>query len=240
MKNFFSLIIIAIVFSSCQEDVKFNSPSLQGLKDDVFWRANDVRAYVYPNGHLSIVGLTSHEELTLNTGNTNEGTYYLGTGSTNNKASYTLTSIDNSLVYETVIVPGPVAAIQTPFIAAGTGYTSGNSVETTGGFGSGLTVTTTANDLGEITDIIISTQGNGYKGGDVITVIGGDNNCKFRVLNVQGSNGEIKIIDYDNVNFTVTGEFKFNAVNVDNNPLGGAVLNYQYGAFYKVPVYPAP
>ena len=103
-----------------------------------------------------------------------------------------------------------------------------------------MTVSTTADASGAITAITISTQGNGYKGGDIITVVGGGNDCRFRVLNVQGSNGEIKITDYDNLNMTVTGEFKFNAVNIENNPLGGAILNYQYGAFYKVPVYPNP
>jgi hypothetical protein len=35
---------------------------------------------------------------------------------------------------------------------------------------------------------------------------------------------------------TDTGTFKFNAVNVANNPLSGPLLNFQYGYFYKVPV----
>ena len=46
MKRFLSLFLVAMAFSSCQEDVKFNNPGFQALKDDVFWRANDARAYV--------------------------------------------------------------------------------------------------------------------------------------------------------------------------------------------------
>ncbi|HWS60817.1 MAG TPA: DUF6252 family protein [Flavobacterium sp.] len=49
-------------------------------------------------------------------------------------------------------------------------------------------------------------------------------------------NGEIVIEEYDAVNKTVTGTFKFNAENIYDNPLAGPILNYQYGRFYKVPV----
>jgi hypothetical protein len=48
--------------------------------------------------------------------------------------------------------------------------------------------------------------------------------------------GEIVIKEYDAVNKTVTGTFKFNAENIYNNPLAGPLLNFQYGHFYKVPV----
>ncbi|TDD94569.1 DUF6252 family protein [Flavobacterium cellulosilyticum] len=48
--------------------------------------------------------------------------------------------------------------------------------------------------------------------------------------------GQIVIDEYDTVNKTVTGTFKFNAENVFNNPLAGPILNFQYGHFYKVPV----
>ena len=49
-------------------------------------------------------------------------------------------------------------------------------------------------------------------------------------------NGEIVIEEYDAVNNTVTGTFKFKAVNVNNNPLAGPFLNFQYGHFYKTPI----
>jgi hypothetical protein len=49
-------------------------------------------------------------------------------------------------------------------------------------------------------------------------------------------NGEIIIEEYDAVNNTVTGTFKFNAENINNNPLAGPILNFQYGRFYKIPI----
>jgi len=48
--------------------------------------------------------------------------------------------------------------------------------------------------------------------------------------------GEIVIEEYDAVNKTITGTFKFNAENINDNPLAGPILNFQYGVFYKVPV----
>ena len=48
--------------------------------------------------------------------------------------------------------------------------------------------------------------------------------------------GQIEITEYDVVNNTVSGTFKFNAENIYNNPLAGAVLNFQQGVFYKVPI----
>ncbi len=48
--------------------------------------------------------------------------------------------------------------------------------------------------------------------------------------------GRITIDEYDAVNNTVTGSFKFNAENINNNPLAGPILNFQYGHFYKIPI----
>ena len=49
-------------------------------------------------------------------------------------------------------------------------------------------------------------------------------------------NGEIVIEEYDAVNNTVTGTFKFNAENINKNPLAGPFLNFQNGHFYKIPI----
>jgi hypothetical protein len=48
--------------------------------------------------------------------------------------------------------------------------------------------------------------------------------------------GEIVITEYDAINNTITGTFKFNAENIYNNPLAGPILNFQYGHFYKIAV----
>ena len=233
MKKFLSLFIIIVAFSSCQEDLKTNNPSMQGLKDDVFWIANDARAYVSSTGNLSIKGLTQFEELTLNTSSTAVGTYLLGTPNANDKAIFTSSFNDTDLLYETTVVSGPAFGVS--LVSGGSGYATANSVATTGGTGSGLTVKITANSSGVVTKVLVASGGNGYVSGDLITVTGGNLNCKFKVVN----GGEIKIEEYDSVNMTVSGTFKFNATNVNNNPAGGPILNYQYGAFYKVQIFPA-
>jgi hypothetical protein len=154
MKKQVLYIFLLFAFISCQDDVKFNSPSLQGQKDNVFWRAIDSKGILAANGFLSIEGYTRNEKLTLKTTSKNLGTYPLGT-STSNMATYVLTDANGTITFST-------------------------------GIGKG--------------------------------------------------DGEIVIEDYDAVNKTVTGTFKFNAVNVNNNPLAGPLLNFQYGHFYKVPV----
>lgn len=237
MKRFLSLFIIAVAFSSCQEDVKFNNPGFQGLKDDVFWRANDARAYVDASGKLRIEALTAYEILTLSTSSANAGTYVLGTTNVNNSATYSSNFEGMELEYATIAVPGPTGSVG--LANGGTGYSSGTSVATTGGSGSGLTVNIIASASGVVTGVTVSSRGSGYLAGDLVTVAGGNVNCKVRVTNVQNSNGEIKITQYDNVNFTISGTFKFNAANSNGSPSGGPTLNFQYGEFYKIPIFPS-
>lgn len=63
-----------------------------------------------------------------------------------------------------------VATIDT--IVAGSGYTAGTDVATTGGTGTGLTVDITVN-TDALDTVVINTAGSGYTVGDVITVAGG-------------------------------------------------------------------
>jgi len=154
MKKQVLYILLLFAFISCQDDVKFNSPTFQGQKDNVFWRAVDSKAILAANGSLSIEGYTRNEKLTLKTTSTTAQTYPLGM-STSKMATYVLTDANGTITFST-------------------------------GIGKG--------------------------------------------------DGEIVIEEYDAVNKTVTGTFKFNAVNVNNNPLAGPLLNFQYGHFYKVPV----
>lgn len=235
MKRFLPLFIVAVALSSCQEDVHFNTPGFQGRKDDVFWRANDARAYI-DGGALTIVAETGFETITLNTASVNPGTYLLGP-TAGNSASYFSDFNGDELEYGTIAAPGPVANIN--LLTAGSGYVSGSSIATTGGSGTGLTVNITVNSSGAITVMSLSSRGAGYMAGDVITIVGGNNNCKFRVLNTSNSNGEIVIEEYDTLTGTVTGTFKFNAAKSNNNPFGGPILNFQNGKFYHVPIYPS-
>ena len=155
MKKQILYIFLLFAFISCQDDVKFNYPSFQGQKDNVFWRAVDSKA-ILTNGSLSIEAFTRNEKVTLKTNSKNPGTYILGINNLNT-ATYVLEDASPKIIFMT-------------------------------GIGIG--------------------------------------------------DGEIVIEKYDEVNKTVTGTFKFNAVNVANNPLAGPLLNFQYGKFYKVPVTP--
>ncbi|UQD55812.1 DUF6252 family protein [Flavobacterium sp. K5-23] len=154
MRKFILLVIALLPFVSCQEDVKFNNPSFQGLRDNVFWRAVDARATIASGGALTIKAYTANEVVTFNTSAAKVQTYVLGT-SASNAVSYVLTNAEGSITYAT---------------------------------------------------------GSGF----------GD--------------GQIVITEYDAVNKTVSGSFRFNAKNTSNNPLGGPSLNFQQGIFYKIPV----
>ena len=154
MKKIASFLLIVIALTSCEEEITRNNPSVQGLKDNVIWRANDYSAVSVGNG-LEITGLTRYETLTLRTNGKSKGTYNF-TNTSTKSASFLDETDGNSLVYSTVPT---------------------------------------------------------------------------------GGEGQIVITEYDEINQTVSGTFRFNAVNMDNNPAGGELLNFQKGVFYKVPIF---
>jgi hypothetical protein len=154
MKKLFLIIIVLFAFISCQEDVRFNNPSLQGMKDNVFWRAIESKATLASNGSLLIEAYTGNETLTFKLDSSAKKTYFLGISNVN-AVNYVLSDPSGLITFST-------------------------------GFGSG--------------------------------------------------DGQITITEYDAVNNTVSGTFKFNAENTYDNPLVGPVVNFQQGVFYKVPV----
>lgn len=234
MKKLFSLIVI-LTLASCTTDVKTNNPGFQGYRDNILFRSIDSKAYLSASGKLRLEGLAQDETLNLSTSSALVGTYFLGTTNLNNKAEYSSTFSNQDLSYATNPIAGAVAKIETPYASLGSGYTAATGIATTTtGSGTGLTVKLIVNASGVITEITISSPGNNYFPGDLITITGGNGLAKFKVLNVQGSNGEIKITKNDGV--TVTGTFKFNAV----SPAGNELLNFQYGEFYQIPIYPEP
>ena len=238
MKKIVSLLVI-LVIASCTTDVTTNNPGYQGYRDNVLFRSISSRAYLSASGQLRLEGLAQDETLNLKTVSAAVGTYYLGTTVINNSANYMSKFSNQDLSYATDVVAGAVANIQKPFASLGTGYVSGTGIATTTtGNGVGLTVKLIVNSSGVITDIKISSPGNNYLSGDLITVTGGNGQTKFRVLNVEGSNGEIIIAKNDGV--TVSGTFKFNAVKSQISPFGNDLLNFQYGEFYKIPIFPEP
>lgn len=242
MKKQFLYLFIFFAFISCSDNVKFNNPAFEGQKDNVFWRAVDSKATLV-NGILTIEGFTRNEKLTLiipspttlvsHNDKTSYVTYFLGTTDQDIMASYvSLTNTLNSPLYQTLVIPGPVNKVL--ISSEGTGYTA-TIASTTGGTGTGLKVNTEVTPLGAISAVSVTSPGSGYTSGDVITISGGNGNAKLIVQNVTTSNGEIVITGYDGVGKIISGTFKFNAVNVNNDPLAGPALRFQYGNFY-IPV----
>jgi len=228
MKKLLSLIAATVLFTSCQEDIQTNTPAFQANFNNAAWRANDARVSIDETGAMTITAYTQFETVTLETSSANLGTYILGTDNTSNFAMYDFDSPDFSNSYDTSVFSGPaykLSAIQ----SAGTGYVD-NAVgaQTTGGSGSGLRVATRTTN-GSVVAITLVSRGNGYRAGDLITIVGGNNNARFKVINVQQSNGEITITEV--LDGKYTGKYKFNAVDED-----GEVVTFSEGVFYKVPL----
>lgn len=154
MKKLFCLFLAIFTFTSCQEEIKFNNPTFQGIKDNVFWRAISYDATLSSSKVLTIKAYTRNEIVTLKTSSNSMNTYVLGTG-TSNTANYKITNKTDEIIFST------------------------------------------GSDFG---------------------------------------NGEIVITDYDAVNKTVSGTFKFNVDQIDNNPLYSSSVNFQNGFFYKIPI----
>ena len=154
MKKYFCFSIILFVLVSCEEDVRFNNPSFQGVLDNVFWRAGVSTASLGPDGSLVIEAYTRNEVITLKTTSTILGTYPLGSR-TEDIASYAVKEANSTLTFSTGLAKG---------------------------------------------------------------------------------NGQIVINQYDTINRTISGVFKFKAESSSTNPLGSTFVNFQQGVFYKVPI----
>ena len=102
MKKYILFIVLLFAFVSCETDVKFNSPTFEGQKDNVFWRAVDAKASLGANGSLTIEAYTRNEKVTLKTTSTTAQTYPLGT-STSKTATYVLTDASGTITFSTGI-----------------------------------------------------------------------------------------------------------------------------------------
>ena len=91
MKKFLSLLVLLVVFTSCEEDVKFNTPAVQGLKNNELWKATKFTATKGADESFTVVADNGFETVVLKTSSTLAGAYELGEGE-DNKASYTLSA----------------------------------------------------------------------------------------------------------------------------------------------------
>lgn len=109
MRKLVSLILILTVFTSCEEDVSFNTPAFQARKDNFMWRAQDYTANYNPLDStlvltaykgLEQVELSAYPVIIVGDGTTTffeNATFELGNDA-NSNAFYSFA--DNGLVYE--------------------------------------------------------------------------------------------------------------------------------------------
>ena len=67
MKKYFLIALVFFGLLSCEDDVRFNNPSFQGLKDNVFWRGVRSKATIASDGSLLIESLIVNETISLKT-----------------------------------------------------------------------------------------------------------------------------------------------------------------------------
>ncbi|KOP38664.1 hypothetical protein DBB36_09590 [Flavobacterium sp. WLB] len=154
MKKYFYFLFFLVLLTSCTEDIKFNNPAFQTLKNNVFWRAQTYKAYFGANGTVVIEGSLGYENVILQTASSAEQTFILGVNETS-KASY-----ENTLPAE-------------------------------------LSSFSTGTNIG---------------------------------------NGQIVITEYDTDTNTISGTFKFTAINEDESDTENPKINFTEGVFYKVPI----
>jgi len=160
MKKLIILFLATITLSGCTQEVTFNNPSVQGTKDNYFWRAQSYSTTIDPVTNTILLEANSQFE-TL-------------------KLKMPLPSATN---------PCPIT------IVLGTGSASEATFSYIVG-GQTLIYTTGAN----------------------------------------AEDGQIILTEYDSINKTVSGTFRFNSFISTTNTLVNPIVNFTQGVFYKIPV----
>ena len=89
-----------MAFSSCEEDVQFNTPAVQALKDNELWKATEYKAIIV-GGALTIEATNGFETVVLKTVSSTPGmSFQLGVNESN-KATYSLEADGLSYNYQT-------------------------------------------------------------------------------------------------------------------------------------------
>jgi len=155
MKKYLYFLSFLLLLVSCEEDIRFNNPAFQTLKDNVFWRAQAYQAGAESNGSFIIEGVLGYEQISFQLPTASEKTFVLGLDDAT-KAIYKYTY-------------------------------KGQEAEFSTGAGKG--------------------------------------------------NGEIIVTEYNATENTISGTFKFTAVNVDPGT-EKQTMHFSEGVFYKIPVTP--
>jgi hypothetical protein len=105
MRRLISVVVLFFILVSCEDQVKFNNPAVQGLKDNVVWKATLITAVKTTDGSLKIEAYQKNEILTLTTVAANVDAYPLGVD-LSNRAVLLEKSADGSTTFSTGIDKG--------------------------------------------------------------------------------------------------------------------------------------
>ena len=133
---------------------------------------------------------------------------------------------------------GTLAGVSTSvsLVAGGTGYTTGTTVNTTGGTGTGLTLTITTDitNTDEVASAVIAAAGSGYTAFDVVTLAAGNSDSTFRVDTVSAL-GSIETITFAGSAPSINKTYTSVAYTTSSAGGTGAVIDVQVtGDSYQV------
>jgi hypothetical protein len=90
MKKVILVLIIMFSFVSCTNDVVFNDPSFQGIKNGENWRATDARVILNADGTMTVEAYSQFEIVKFTVSSANVGTRTFGVNASN-VATYDIT-----------------------------------------------------------------------------------------------------------------------------------------------------
>lgn len=139
-----------------------NSTAILALQSQMYNRYNEairtfraIRDYIYLNFDIA-----TGQAVGINV--TNQGTTYNGGN------NFTPTPLSGLVLTLSVTTPG-------------TGYISNNGVATSGGSGTGLTIDYLDDGAGGVLSATIANPGTGYKAGDVVTIVDGNDDATITI-----------------------------------------------------------
>ncbi|PNQ75104.1 hypothetical protein C1T31_02915 [Hanstruepera neustonica] len=110
MKRVTVLLLILMTVLSCSDEIKFNTPAVQGKKDGDFWRAVYYDASYNEAGRVVLIGGSGNEELKFTVPNLELGAKWLGRGSSS-KAEF---EDSDGVFYSTNRLPDPELSFYPP------------------------------------------------------------------------------------------------------------------------------
>lgn len=110
MKRLSVLMLALLTIIGCGDEIKFNSPAIQGKKDGNLWRAVYQDASFNEQGRVTITGGIGNEVLVFTVPNLEIGVKWLGRGSSS-KAEF---EDANGVIYSTNLLPDPELSFYPP------------------------------------------------------------------------------------------------------------------------------